>query len=100
MKMKRILNGSGLAILVGVALAGCQSPNARQESSPLADAQPKGKALTYYFFDWNDVENGRVVPIYDASRLTEEAKTNFAQMKKDWNVSTRLGKHGTRQYHV
>jgi hypothetical protein len=100
MKMKQIVRGSGLALLVVGALAGCQSPSPRQESSPLADAQPKGKAQTYYFFDWNDVENGRTVPIYDASRLTEEAKTNFAQMKKDWNISTRLGKHGTRQYHV
>ena len=63
-------------------------------------AEKKAHAETFLFVDWNDIEKGRVVPIYDAARLTDEARTNFAERKRDWNIETRFGKHGAEQFHV
>src|SRR3954469_5727350 len=61
---------------------------------------PTRKAQTYYFMDWTAVEKGRLDAVYDASRLTEESKTNFANLKKEWGIETKMGRHGTHSYHV
>jgi hypothetical protein len=66
-----------------------------------ADSQrlPKN-TQTYLFMDWHDIEKGRIMSVYDEKRLTEQAKTNFANLKKEWNIDTKLGKHGTTTYHL
>src|SRR5215218_7978295 len=55
---------------------------------------------TFLFMDWNDIEKGRLMSVYDEKRLTEEAKTNFANMKRDWGIDTKIGRHGTAPYHL
>ncbi|MEO6181926.1 MAG: hypothetical protein ABIP71_02230 [Verrucomicrobiota bacterium] len=60
---------------------------------------PKG-VETHLFMDWSDIEKGRLVAIYDVNRLTEEAKTNFANSKKEWGIDSRIGQHGTASYHM
>jgi hypothetical protein len=81
-----------------VALCGAVFCSIAIQSS--AAGKKSAEMQTFLFVDWNDIEKGRVVPIYDASLLTDEARTNFAERKKDWAIDTRIGTHGTVQYHV
>ncbi len=72
-----------------------------QGAAKAADLQrlPKN-TRTFLFMDWNDIEKGRLMSVYDEKRLTEEAKTNFANMKRDWGIDTKIGRHGTAPYHL
>ena len=55
---------------------------------------------TYLFIDWHDIEKGRLTAVFDEKRLTDAAKTNIAHLKKEWKIDTKLGKHGTHEYHM
>lgn len=88
--------------------AGCSLTTLGQSAAAGGQAPPKAADLqrlpknqqTYLFMDWNDIEKGRLVAVYDEKRLTEEAKTNFANLKKEWGIDTRIGQHGTATYHL
>src|SRR5678816_895523 len=82
----------GLSLATGLA---AETPKPEGKTS-----RTKGKIQTYYFMDWNDIEKGRLVAVLDASRLTEEAKKNIEQTRKDFGIVTRMGRHGTMRYHV
>ena len=90
---------TGLCLMVGCRSgkpeASGLSPSATNNSSRAARG-----TQTYLFMDWADVEKGRIVSVFDETRLTEEAKETFARIKKEWNIDTKIGRHGTALYHL
>jgi lysophospholipase L1-like esterase len=62
-------------------------------------AQPAA-TRTKLFMDWSNVDKGNWQPVYDTNRLTEAAHKQFAEIKKDFSIEQRTGKHGMVPYHV
>ena len=55
---------------------------------------------TVLFMDWANVDKGNWQPVYDTNRLTKVALKQFADMKRDFSIEQRLGKHGMVPFHV
>lgn len=92
----------------GVFMVGCQNAEIKTDgprrTPPMAPATSSpgaaAKARTILFMDWRNVGKGRLNPIYDPNRLTDEARKSFEEQKKTWGIESRLGRHGMQAFHV
>jgi len=71
-----------------------------EPSNAASTKTANAKGRTVLFMDWSSLDKGNWQPVFDTNRLTDDARKQFDEFKKGFNIETRLGEHGMVPVHV
>ncbi len=92
----------GLHVAIGLRPAGAGADQAVESKSPFAASVPPNRNVksSVLFMSWEGVIKGRMQPMIDASRVSDDGKKVIEGLQQSWNVVFKTNGHGLEPYQL